>query len=107
MTARPLKYHQRGGLIALFGQPEPRDGYIGEFLAPVVEHREPIRTIHMRRTGNAVLLAVADADNVLTTITVCALDDPRLQAFPVAERNRVYSALSAIQREGGPADANP
>ena len=101
----PLKYHQRGGLIALFGRPEPRDGYIGEFLAPVVEHREPIRTIHMRRTGNAVLL-VADADNVVTTITICAPDDPRLQAFPVAERNRVYSALSAIQREGGP-DGNP
>ena len=105
--ARPLKYEGRDLHLALFGSPEPRDGYIGEFLAPVVEVRDPIRTIHMRRTGNAVLLAIADADNVLTTITVCALDDPRLQAFPVAERNRVYSALSAIHREGGPSDANP
>ena len=72
----PLKYHKRGGLIALFGQPEPRDGYIGEFLAPVVEHREPIRTIHMRRSGNVVLLAIADGNGV-SYWRVSNPDDPR------------------------------
>lgn len=105
MIRPALRYAQRGGMLALFGQPQPRDHYVGEFRPAVVEVREPMRIVHMRRTGNAVLLAVADADNVVTTITICALDDPRLQAFPVAERNRVYSALSTIQREGGPADA--
>ena len=41
MTARPLTYHQRGGYLALFGSPEPRDNYIGEFRPAVVEHRDP------------------------------------------------------------------
>lgn len=103
----PLKYHQRGGLIALFGRPEPRDHYVGEFRPAVVEVREPMRIVHMRRTGNAVLLEFADEHNVVTNITVSTPDDPRMQAFPVAERNRVYSALSALYREGGPADGNP
>ena len=86
---------------ALYG----RDHYVGEFRPAVVEVREPMRIVHMRRTGNAVLLAIADADNVVTTITVSTPDDPRMQAFPVAERNRVYSALSALHREREVGDA--
>ena len=105
--ARPLKYEGRDLHLALFGGPKLRDAYTGITPPAVAEPREPLRLVHMRRTGNAVLLAIADADNVVTTITICALDDPRLQAFPVAERNRVYSALSALHREGGPADGNP
>lgn len=97
MAAHPLN--------PMLGLGHPRDRYQGKFKPSLAEYREPIRIIHMRRTGDAVLLAIADADNVLTTVTICALDDPRMQAFPVAERNRVYSALSAIHREGGPADA--
>lgn len=107
MTARPLKYEGRDLHLALFGGPKLRDAYQGTQPPAVAVARDPARIIHMRRTGYAVLLAIADADNVVTTITICALDDPRLQAFPVAERNRVYSALSALHREGGPADGNP
>lgn len=37
MTARPLTYHQRGGLIALFGQPPPlvaqEPGSVSDLLA--------------------------------------------------------------------------
>ena len=100
----PLKYRQRGGYLALFGSPEPRDGYIGEFLAPVVEHREPIRTIHMRRSGNVVLLAIADGNGV-SYWRVSNPDDPRLLALATSDRSKVHSALSALHRDGGPADA--
>lgn len=100
----PLKYHQRGGLIALFGRPEPRDHYVGVFMPAVVEVRDPIRTIHMRRTGNAVLLAVADGNGV-SYWRVSMPDDPRLLALATSDRSKVHSALSALHREGGPADA--
>ncbi len=102
----PLKYHQRGGLIALFGRPEPRDGYIGEFRPAIVEAREPIRTIHMRRSGNVVLLAIADGNGV-SYWRVSNPDDPRLLALATSDRSKVHSALSALHREGGPADGNP
>ena len=104
MTARPLKYHQRGGYLALFGSPEPRDNYIGEFRPAVVEHREPIRTIHMRRSGNVVLLAIADGNGV-SYWRVSNPDDPRLLALATSDRSKVHSALSALHRDGGPADA--
>lgn len=103
--ARPLKYEGRDLHLALFGGPKLRDAYTGITPPAVAEVREPMRIVHMRRTGNAVLLEFADEHNVVTNITVSTPDDPRMQAFPVAERNRVYSALSALYREGGPADA--
>ena len=59
MTARPLKYHQRGGYLALFGSPEPRDNYIGEFRPAVVEHRDPARLLHYRKVPDALLAHVA------------------------------------------------
>lgn len=100
----PLKYHQRGGLIALFGRPEPRDHYVGEFRPAVVEVRDPMRTIHMRRSGNVVLLAIADGNGV-SYWRVSNPDDPRLLALASSDRSKVHSALSALHREGGPADA--
>lgn len=103
--ARPLKYEGRDLHLALFGQPEPRDNYIGEFRPAVVEPREPLRLVHMRRTGNAVLLAVADAHNVLTMLSVETPDDARMQALSAADRNRVHSALLTIHRQEGPPDA--
>lgn len=103
--ARPLKYEGRDLHLALFGGPKLRDAYTGITPPAVAEPREPLRIVHMRRSGSAVLLAVADAHNVVTTITVEAPDDTRLQAFSAADRNRVHGALLTISREGGPPDA--
>ena len=103
--ARPLKYEGRDLHLALFGGPKLRDAYTGITPPAVAEPREPLRLVHMRRTGNAVLLAVADEHNVVTNITVSTPDDPRMQAFPVAERNRVYGALSALHRQREVGDA--
>jgi hypothetical protein len=100
MPAHPLMIPMRD----LYGQ--PRDGYQGEFRPAVVEVREPMRTIHMRRSGNVVLLAIADGNGV-SYWRVSNPDDPRLLALATSDRSKVHSALSALHREGGPADGNP
>lgn len=103
--ARPLKYEGRDLHLALFGGPKLRDAYTGITPPAVAEPREPLRLVHMRRTGNAVLLAVADAQNVLTMLSVETPDDARMQALSAADRNRVHSALLTIHRQEGPPDA--
>ena len=97
MTARALKYHQRGGLIALFGQPEPRDGYIGEFLAPVVEHRDPARLLHYRKVPGALLVSINDA-GTLRLLRLETADHPELDRLSDRDRATLQGAVLALHR---------
>jgi len=70
----PLKYHQRGEHLALFGSPEPRDRYIGEFRPAVVEHRDPARLLHYLETADHPELAcLNDADRATLQAAVIAM----------------------------------
>lgn len=82
----------------------PRDGYVGEHLPAVAEVREPVRIVSLHRSGDLVLLAIADGPEV-SYWRVASPDDHRLQVLSAGDRSRVHSALSAIHRDGGPPDA--
>ena len=90
MAAHPMMKPMHG----LYG----RDRYQGEFLPAVVEVREPVRVVSMRRSGNVVLLAIADGNNV-TYQRVTSPDDPRLQVLGADDRNQVQALAIAIKRE--------
>ena len=98
MTARALKYHQRGGYLALFGSPEPRDGYIGEFLAPVVEHRDPARLLHYRKVPGALLVSINDA-GTLRLLRLETADHPELARLNDADRATLQAALMTMHRQ--------
>ena len=104
MTARPLKYHQRGGLIALFGQPEPRDAYQGTQPPAVAVAREPARLLSVRATGRIALVLIEDAGQTrLIRATTC--DQPELDVLSPTDRATIAAAVATLHREGGPADA--
>lgn len=75
-----------------------RDRYQGEFKPPVAAPHEPVRTVSMRRSGDCVLLAIADGSDV-NYWRVSNPDDARLQALSAGDRNNAQSALTAICRE--------
>ena len=77
-----------------------RDLYRGEHLPAVAEVREPVRVVHMRRSGNVVLLTVSD-NNVVSYWRVSNPDDPRLLSLTSNDRSRAHGALAAIGQEVG------
>jgi hypothetical protein len=79
-----------------------RDNYIGEFQKPVAEVREPATIVHMRRSGDCLLIAINDAGDV-RFIRVGRLDSPGLELLSALDRATVTSALAAMQREVGDA----
>lgn len=102
MTARPLKYEGRDLHLALFGGPKLRDAYTGITPPAVAEPREPLRLVHMRRSGNVVLIAIAEVNDV-TYLRVSSPDDPRLQVLGADDRGQVQGLLISIKREVGDA----
>ena len=98
MTARALKYHQRGGYLALFGSPEPRDNYIGEFRPAVVEHRDPARLLHYRKVPGALLVSINDA-GTLRLLRLETADHPELARLNDADRATLQAAVMAMHRQ--------
>ena len=90
MAAHPMMNPMHG----LYG----RDGYVGTHLPAVAEIRKPARVVHMRRSGNAVLLAIND-NAVVSTMVVTSTDDPRLLTLTSNDRSRAHGALAAIGQE--------
>lgn len=85
-------------LSLIYGQ--SRDGYRGTFPQPVVEVREPVRVVSMRRSSNIILMAIADGNNV-DYWRVTSPDDPRLLTLTSDDRSRAHGALAAIGQEMG------
>jgi hypothetical protein len=79
-----------------------RDNYAGQFLPAVAEVREPIGIVHIRRSGDLVLVAVADGNNV-DLWRVSNPDDQRLQLLGCDNRGQMQGLLISIKREGGDA----
>jgi len=94
MAAHPMMKPMHG----LYG----RDRYQGEFLPAVVEVREPVRVVSMRRSGDCLLIAINDAGNV-RLIRVSRLDSPGLELLSALDRANAQSALAAMRQEGGDA----
>ena len=90
MTTAAMRY-----MRSLCGQ--PRDNYVGEFLPAIVGVREPVRVVHMRRSGNTILLAIA-IDNHVDYWRLTSADDHRLQVLGAADRNQVQALAIAIKR---------
>lgn len=97
MAAHPMMKPMHG----LYGQ--SRDNYVGEFLPAVAEIRQPAKLIHMRQSGNHLLIAINDGGKV-STLVVTKLDSPGLELLSALDRASVQSALAGIKREGGQAD---
>lgn len=92
MTARI----QHGDSLALiYGT---RDNYIGEFQPPVADIREPAKLIHLRQSGDHLLIAINDGGKVSTFI-VDKLDSPGMELLSALDRGRAQSALAAMQRD--------
>lgn len=75
-----------------------RDNYVGEFLPAVAEIREPVRVVHLRRSNNIVLVAIADGNDV-SYWRIAAPDDPRLQLLGSNDRGQVQALAIAIKRD--------
>lgn len=81
---------------------QPRDNYQGKFLPAIADVSAPFRVIHMRRSGNIVLVAIADSNNV-DLWRVSNPDDHRLQLLGCDDRGQVQGLLISIKREAGDA----
>lgn len=90
----PAHIRNQSALALIYGT---RDNYVGEFQPPVAEIRQPAKLIHMRRSGNTVLLAITDGADV-TYLRVTSPDDPRLQVLGADDRNQVQALAIAIKR---------
>ncbi len=93
MTAAERHHH----MVAM------RDLYSGTHPPAVVEIREPVRLIHMRQSGDRLLIAINDGGEV-STLVVSTLDAPGLELLSALDRAHVQSALKVVQK-GGLADA--
>lgn len=98
MSRPPLRYPQRGGYLALFGSPEPRDNYIGEFRPAVVEHRDPARLLHYRKVPDALLASINDA-GTLRLLRLETADHPELARLNDADRATLQAAVMAMHRQ--------
>ncbi len=108
MSRPPLTYHQRGGLVALFGSPQQRDHYFGTTPPAVAAPREPARLLHYRVAGDVVLTTIDDAGS-LRLLRLESADHPELARLGDRDRATLQAAVMAMHRqhEGGPADGNP
>jgi hypothetical protein len=89
--------HIRNGAALAMVYSVPRD-YQGEFLPAVAEVREPATIVHMRRSGDCLLIAINDAGDV-RLIRVNELDARGLELLSALDRATVQSALTAIRGE--------
>lgn len=91
--------HIRNGAALAMVYSVPRD-YQGEFLPAVAEIRKPAKLIHLRQSGDHLLVAINDGGKV-STLVVSTLDAPGLELLSALDRASVQSALAGIKREVG------
>lgn len=72
-------------------------------LAGVYAARPRPRLLHVRRAGDAVLIALAQPDGTLTMIRATHADHPEVDSLSPNDRARVRSAVLALH--GGRPDA--
>lgn len=104
MDRPPLRYPQRGGMLALFGQPQPRDGYQGERPPAVAAPRQAARLLHYRPAGDVVLASIDDA-GTLRLLRLASADHPELARLGDRDRATLQGAVLALHRQRGVDDA--
>lgn len=106
MDRPPLRYQQRGGMLALFGQPQPRDGYTGTTPPAVAEPRDPARLVTVRpHPFDLAALAAVEIKGEVQVLRIERADDHQLSILSAADRSRVIGMLTAMHQAGARADA--
>lgn len=98
MIRPALRYAQRGGMLALFGQPQPRDAYVGATPPTIATPREPARLLHYRVAGDAVLATIDDA-GTLRLLRLETADHPELARLSDGDRATLQAAVMAMHRQ--------
>lgn len=88
---RPLKYHQRGGLLALHGERN------GQHPPAIADQRRNAKLIAVRRhpTEPGVLAVVEDNAGQVRVIRAITSDDHQLSVLTASARAEVASAIHA------------
>lgn len=100
MVRPALRYAQRGGMLALFGQPQPRDHYTGTTPPAVAAPRDPADVLSVRSTGRTALVLVRDHGHV-RLLTITSSDSPELSILSASDRAMVASAVASLHRQTG------